>query len=103
MEENKESHRKTVTLSTMNPSHSHPELNAGLYCEKRVSSRVSYGMTSFMNIVVYRPIVVQQPQQGTVQQPLLSIGFANKHASTATREHSNNGRDIFYVVHSEVL
>jgi hypothetical protein len=46
----------------MNPSHSHPELNAGLHYEKRVSSHMSYGMASVMNIVAYRPVAMQQPQ-----------------------------------------
>jgi hypothetical protein len=34
--------------------------------------------------------------------PLLSNGYANKHVSTA-REHSNNGRDLFYAVLTEML
>jgi hypothetical protein len=39
-------------------------------------------------------------KQGTVQQPLLSNGFTKKHVSTAARENSNNGRDVFHVVHA---
>jgi hypothetical protein len=42
-------------------------------------------------------------KQATVQEPLLSNGFTKRHVSTAVREHSNNGRDVSYTVHSKVL
>jgi hypothetical protein len=42
-------------------------------------------------------------KQETVQQPLLSNGFRKKHISTAVREHSNNGGDVFHAVCAEVL
>jgi hypothetical protein len=32
---------------------------------------------------------------------LLSNSWANKHVYTATREYSNNGRDVFYAVRAE--
>jgi hypothetical protein len=38
----------------------------------------------------------------TIQQPLLSNGTANKYFSTE-REHSNDGRDVFYAVSDEIL
>jgi hypothetical protein len=41
-------------------------------------------------------------KQAAVQQPLLSNGSAKKHVSMATREHSSNGRYIFYVVCAEI-
>jgi hypothetical protein len=42
-------------------------------------------------------------KQAAVQQPLLSNGSANKHVSTAMKEHSNNGREVFYMVYVEKL
>jgi hypothetical protein len=42
-------------------------------------------------------------QKETIQQPFLSNGSANKHVSTAMREHGNNGRDFFHAVHAEVI
>jgi hypothetical protein len=39
----------------------------------------------------------------TLQQPLLSNGSANKQVSMATREYSNNRRDILYAVCAEML
>jgi hypothetical protein len=43
------------------------------------------------------------PEQSIIQQQLLSNDSANKHVSTATRERSNNGRDVFYEVRAEIL
>jgi hypothetical protein len=38
-----------------------------------------------------------------MQQPFLSDDYANEHVSTATTEHSNNGKDVFYAVRAEVF
>jgi hypothetical protein len=34
---------------------------------------------------------------------LLNNGSANKHVSMAMKEEGNNGRDVFYIVHDDVL
>jgi hypothetical protein len=34
---------------------------------------------------------------------MIGKGSANKHVSTAAREYSNNGRDVFYTVRAEML
>jgi hypothetical protein len=33
----------------------------------------------------------------------VSNGSANTHVSTTTREYRNNGREVFYMVHDEML
>jgi hypothetical protein len=42
-------------------------------------------------------------KEATIQQPLLSNSSTDKHVSTATREYSNNGRDVSYAVHAKML
>jgi hypothetical protein len=42
-------------------------------------------------------------KKATIQQPLQSNSSANKHVSMAMKEYSNNGRDVFYMVHAEML
>jgi hypothetical protein len=39
----------------------------------------------------------------TTQQQLINNGSANKHVSKATKERSNNGKDVFYAVRAEML
>jgi hypothetical protein len=42
-------------------------------------------------------------KQATIHQQLLSNGSTNKHVSMGMTEHSNNGREVFYTIHAEVL
>jgi hypothetical protein len=48
------------------------------------------------------PLLGNDRETSNYTTPLLSNGSAYKHVSAATREHSNNGRDIFYVDHAEM-
>jgi hypothetical protein len=58
----------------------------------------------FYNTVACRLLARQEAaKQTTIQYPLLNNNSANKYVSKATREHSSNGRDIFYAVRAEVL
>jgi hypothetical protein len=60
-------------------------------------------MDNYLYCDIYTRCLAMTTKQAIIKQPLLSNGSANKHVSTAMREHRNKGRDVFYTVCAEVL
>jgi hypothetical protein len=59
------------------------------------------GATVYLQHAV--PLLGDDRELTTIQQPLLSNGSANKLVSTATRDYSNNVSGAFYAVRDEKL